>query len=220
MSFSQWPAPGILALYHLEDVNDSSGNSHTLTNGGTVTFGPGKFSNCALFGDANSSKYLLHSDALGEDLSGEASISIWFLVQTQPASGETQTIVRWSSTQGTARYFNCTYINDSGTKKIRILCSGVSDLIDYTIDLVANTWYKLDVNIATTCEAFLNGKSIGTVSRGTSTTAYDQVVIGAYYSTSANNFLKGNVDEAVFFSAVRTAADIRRRYAFERGLLL
>ncbi len=220
MSFSRWPAPGILALYHLEDVNDSSGNSHTLTNGGTVTFGPGKFSNCALFGDANSSKYLLHSDALGEDLSGEASISIWFLVQTQPASGETQTIVRWASLQGTSRYFNCTYINDSGTKKICIVCSGVSDLINYTIDLTANVWYKLDVNIAATCEAFLNGNSIGSVSRGTSTTSYDLVVIGAYYSTSANNFFKGNADEAVFFSAVRTAVDIRRRYAFEKGMLM
>lgn len=219
MSFSRWPAPGILALYHLEDVNDSSGNSHTLTNVGTVTFGPGKFANCALFGDANSSKYLLHSDALGEDLSGEASISIWFLVQTQPASGQTQTIVRWASTQGTARYFNCTYINDSGTKKISIVCA--NNVINYTIDLAANVWYKLDVNIAATCEAFLNGNSIGTVSRGTSTTTADLVVIGAYYfSTATSDFLKGNADEAAFFSAVRTAADIRRRYAFEKGMLV
>lgn len=220
MSFSRWPAPGILALYHLEDVNDSSGNSHTLTNNGTVTFGAGKFGNCALFGNANGSKYLLHSDALGEDLSGEASISIWFLVQTQPASGETQTIVRWVSKQGTARYFNCTYINDSGTKKISVVCSSNSNVINYTINLVANVWYKLDVNIAATCEAFLNGNSIGTVSRGIYATAYDLVVIGAYYSNAANDFLKGNADEAAFFSAVRTAADIRRRYAFEKGMLV
>ncbi len=220
MSFSRWPAPGILALYRLEDVNDSSGNSHTLTNGGTVTFGPGKFANCALFGNANSSKYLLHSDALGKDLGGEASISIWFLVQAQPASGQTQTIVRWASTQGTSRYINCTYMNDSGTKKIRIVCSGASDLINYTIDLTANVWYKLDVNIAATCEAFLNGKSIGTVSRGATTTSYDHVVIGAYYSTSASDFLKGNADEAVLFSVTRSAADIRRRYAFEKGMLV
>lgn len=218
--FQHWPASNILALYRLADVNDSSGNSHTLTNGGTVTFGAGRIGNCALLGNANSSKYLLHGDALGKDLSGEASISVWFMLQTLPASGETQTIARWASTVGTARYLNCNYINDGGTKKISIVCSGPGDLISYVIDLATNTWYKLDVNIAATCEAFLNGVSIGTVSRGTNITAYDLVVLGAFYSTAANFFMKGNVDEAVFFSAVRTAAAIRRRYAFERGMLM
>jgi len=214
--FQHWPAANILALYHLADVNDSGGNSHTLTNVGTVTFGAGRIGNCALFGNANSSKYLFNADSLGKDLSGNAGISIWFLLQTLPASGEVQTIVKWASITGTARYLTVTYINDSGTKKIRIKCSAESgNVIDKAIDLVTNVWYKLDLNWAATCEAFLNGSSIGTVSRGTTTISNDFILIG----TSASNFMKGNADEAVFFSDVRTAADIRRRYAFERGML-
>ena len=219
-NFQHWPAAHILALYHLADVNDASGNSRTLINGGSVTFGTGKIGNCALLGSANSSKYLYRADSLGTDLSGQAGISIWFLLQTLPADGETQTIAMWASTTGTARYFFCTYINASGTKKLSIVCSGVSYVINYNINLAANVWYKLDVNISATCEAFLNGSSIGTVSRGTTTTTYNVVSIGAYYGGYAGNYMKGNVDEAVFFSTIRTAAQIRRRYAFERGMLM
>ena len=216
--FQHWPAANILALYRLADVNDVSGNSHTLANVGTVTFGAGRVGNCALFGNANSSKFLYHPDALGKDLSGNAGISIWFLLQTLPASGEVQTIVMWASTTGTARYLIVTYINDSGTKKIRIKCSAESgNVIDKAIDLVTNVWYKLDLNWAATCEAFLNGSSIGTVSRGTATVTSSFIEVGG---TLASDFMKGNADEAVFFSAVRTAADIRRRYAFERGMLV
>jgi hypothetical protein len=220
MSFGHWPASNILALYRLADVNDASGNSHTLTNVGPVTFGAGKFGNCALFGSANNGKYLLHSDSFGKDLSGEACISVWFLIQTLPTSGEPQYIARWASTNGTSRYFNCIYINDSGTKKLRMECSGYMECLDYTVDLITNIWYKLDFNIAATCEAFLNGASIGTYSRSTATTPYNLVAIGSYYSSDAAYFFKGNIDEAIFFNAARTAADIRRRYAFERGMLV
>ena len=219
MSFSRWPAPGILALYRLEDVNDSSGNSHTLTNGGTVTFGAGKFGNCALFGNANSSKYLYHSDGLGEDLSGEASVSCWFMVQTLPGSNESQYLLRWGSTTGTARYFFITLYNDGGTQKFRLLVAGT--WIDYTITLLTNVWYKLDANCAATFELYLNGVLVASGARGTTTTNNNSIAIGSYWDGSSPSLcFKGNIDEAVFFSAARTAADIRRRYAFERGMLI
>lgn len=219
MSFSRWPAPGILALYHLEDVNDSSGNSHTLTNGGTVTFGLGKFSTCALFGNANNSKYLYHGDDLGEDLSGEASVSFWFMVQTLPASAETQYIFRWGSTTGTARFLSLMLVNESGTQKIKLFASGTD--IYYTITLVTGAWYKVDVNCAATCELYLNGVLVASGARNINTTTNNSISIGAYWDgSSPSSYLKGNLDEAVFFSAARTAADIRRRYAFERGMLM
>lgn len=218
MSFSRWPAPGILALYHLEDVNDSSGNSHTLTNNGTVTFGAGKFGNCALLGSANSSKFLSHADAFAEDLSGTASVSAWIYIETLPASGESQFVWTWESTTGTARYIYMSYYNDSGTKKLRLNCSG--NILDYSIDLSVNTWYKIDVNIDSTCEIFLNGASVGTSARGTTTATHNLISIGAYNPASPNYYFKGNIDEVVFFNAARSVADIRRCYAFERGRLV
>jgi len=220
MSFEPRAMANVLALYHLADVNDSSGNSHTLTNGGTVTFGLGKLGNCALFGNANSSKYLLHSDGLGKDLSGAASFSVWFVLQTLPASGESQTIIRWGNTTGTPYYFYLNYINDSGTKKLRVVCGEGGAYIDLAINLSVTVWYKADVNIDSTCELFLNGASVGTNARGASGGSYANIAIGARYTTLSDQYFKGNIDEAIFFSSARTAADIRRRYAFERGMLM
>ena len=54
-------------------------------------------------------------------------------------------------------------------------------------------------------------------SRGTTTTALN------YFSIShgtAGYGLKGKADEVVLFTAARSAQDIRRRYAFEKGMLV
>ncbi len=214
--FQHWPASNILALYHLADVNDASGNSHTLTNNGTVAFGAGKFGNCALLGSANSSKYLHHGDGLGEDLSGGASISVWFMIQTAPGTDNAQNIVRWGSTTGTAREFYFAYIDVSGTKYLRFYQSGGTT--DFTITLSTGVWYKVDIVLDSTCLVFLNGNQIISVARSSAITFTNSIILGN--STGGSDYMKGNIDEAVFFSAARTAAAIRRRYAFERGMLM
>lgn len=216
MSFVPRAMSGVLALYHLADVNDASGNSHTLTNTGTVTFGPGKLGDCALLGASNSTKYLSHDDGLGEDLSGPAAVSIWFRVLTAPGTDEVQTVFRWGSTTGTARFFLLFYADVSGTKKLRFLPSDATQL-DYEVTLSIDRWYKLDINLDSTCNIYLDGNLIISGSRGTTTTAVDRLVLGA--NTAFSYMLKGDIDEAVFFNAVRSVANIRRRYAFERGLL-
>ena len=215
MTFQHWPNPNILALFHLADVNDSSGNSHTLTNNNTVTFGTGKLGNCAQLGASNSNKYLSHADGLGEDLSGEASASIWAMIQTAPTSGETQDIFFWSSTTGTARSIILLYTNESGTLIMNLLAGGTNN--KYTVTLSTNVWYKFDVNISATPELYINGVLVMTGTRGTTAAGVNCLNLGYGYSGYP---MKGNVDEAVFFSTTRTAAAIRRRYAFEKGMLV
>ena len=167
MTFQHWPNPNILALFHLADVNDSSGNSHTLTNNNTVTFGPGKLGNCAQFGASNSNKYLSHADGLGQDLSGSAGVSIWAMIQTAPASGEVQGIFYWPSTTGGARIISLYYMNDSGTYKLNLYAGGTYNY--YTTTLTTNAWYKFDVNISATPELYINGNLVMTGTRGTTT---------------------------------------------------
>ena len=218
MSFGHWPAPNILALYRLDNVNDASGNSHTLTNEGTVTFGLGKFGKCALLGSSNTSKYLSHGDSLGKDLSGAASVSIWFMILTPPSSGAAQTIFTWDSTTGTTRYIQLMYSNDGGTYQLSLDASGT--VITYVVTLSANVWYKVDVVIGTTVSLYLNGTLRASGSRGTAITTDAWVQLGNYSAGGSSSFLKGNIDESVFFNVSRTAVDIRRRYAFERGMLV
>ena len=136
MSFGHWPAPNILALYRLDNVNDASGNGHTLVNKGTVTFGLGKFGKCALLGSSNTSKYLSHGDSLGKDLSGAACVSIWFMILTLPSSGAAQTIFTWDSTTGTTRYIQLMYSNDGGTYQLWLDASGT--VITYVVTLSAD----------------------------------------------------------------------------------
>ena len=215
MGFAILPNSTILALYHLEDLNDSSGNSHTLSNYNSVAFGTGKIGNCAQLGSSNSNKYLGHADGLGEDLSGEASASIWAMIQTAPTSGETQDIFFWSSTTGTARSIILAYINESGTLKLNLIAGGTNN--KYTMTLSTNVWYKFDVNISATPELYINGVLVMTGTRGTTAAGVNCLNLG--YGNSGFP-TKGNLDEAVFFSTTRTAAAIRRRYAFEKGMLV
>lgn len=216
MSFGHWPAPNILALYRLDDVNDASGNGHTLGNKGTVTFGLGKIGKCALLGSSNTSKYLSHDDSLGKDLSGAASVSIWFMILTLPSSDAAQTIFAWDSTTGTARFIQLVYFNSGGTYYLLLNASG--NVITYAVTLSANVWYKADVVIGTTASLYLNGTLRASGSRGTTTTTDAWVQLGNY--SAGSSFLKGNIDESVFFNVSLTAVDIRRRYAFERGMLV
>jgi len=64
------------ALYHLENVNDSSVEGHTLTNNDGVTFTSAKFSRGANFGTPNTTKYLSINDNLDID-GGAITINTW-----------------------------------------------------------------------------------------------------------------------------------------------
>jgi hypothetical protein len=79
---------GLQVYYKLEDLTDSSGNSLTLTNHGTVTFTAGKVGNAANFVSA-SSQYLSHADAAPYQMgTGDFSFSFWFKFTTFSSIGD------------------------------------------------------------------------------------------------------------------------------------
>ena len=68
---------GLQVYYKLENLTDSSGNSLTLTNHGTVTFTAGKVNNAANFVSA-SSQYLSHANATAYQMgTGDFSYAFW-----------------------------------------------------------------------------------------------------------------------------------------------
>jgi hypothetical protein len=219
MSFKQWPAVGVRALYHMADTNDSSGNSLTLTNNGSVTFGNGKFDNCAILGSANSSTYLSRTDGMGTDLSGDCGFSVWFYLQANPASTEQCRIIDWRSTTGTAVWVVVDYYNNNGTYQITWFPNTETPL-SFNCTLNLNTWYKMDVSFhGTAVFLYLNGSLIKTDTRGTYTQAVNKTVIGAENSATAGFFFFGNIDEVIFFNIHRTDQEIKRKYLYQRGML-
>ncbi len=215
----QWAIPGLKGGYHLADANDFSGNSKTLTNNGGVTFGLGKFGNCAILGSSNTSKYFSRTDGLGIDLSGACGVSAWIYPQANPASGKDMRLVHWMSTTGTGRALVVGYKNNAGTYGI-IVNAGGTDIFA-TCPLTLGKWHKLDVSINAggNCYIYINGAIIGSGSRGSTSNATNKFLLGSETNLTSGYFWSGNIDEALMFSVHRTSQEIRRAYAFQRGML-
>ncbi len=215
-----WPQSGLLALYHLADVADASGNGYDLSNLGTVTFGPGKFGNCGLFGAANSSKYLRLASGLGIDLStANITMAAWIYVQTQPDTDEDQDFVMWRSNTGSGRYAILRYEDESGVKYLNYNHGNNYARAAVTLDL--NRWYfVVGTTSGSTTTLYLDGVALATGTRGTTSNTYAYVTVGARYTTSATAYFKGNVDEVALFNRAWSAAEVRKWYGWCRGMLI
>jgi len=213
------------AIYHLEDVNDSSGNGFNLTNRNSVGFSAGKFANAAIFGNANSSKYLdiANNLTLNNYKAGIFTISCWVYCETNPASGAD--LAMWGFNNTTKEQTNFSYLNDSGTYKFEFTFYNGSavEFLKWTYSLTLNTWtFVTFVKNGTTITVYVNGVSIGnqtqTIADGSPSRA-DQFCIGRY-AYDAAPFWKGNIDEVAVFLYAKTASEIRKDYAWATGKLL
>lgn len=201
-----WAQSGIVALWHLSNLSDSSGNGRTLTNNGTVTFESAKFGNGASFGSNNSSKYLSIAA-----FSGVAFISGWFYIQKNNAL---QTLLQYATTD--QRYIIQIADAGGGNWIFRAYCNGNS--LSSTITPSINTWYWIALNIGTTCELYVNGVLAASGSKGSETYDYN-IAIGAALAPGASQYFSGKADEVMFASSNMSASWIRRWYALSRGLL-
>lgn len=215
-----WAAPGIVAGYHLADANDFSGNSKTLTNNGSVTFGLGKLGDCAQFGSSNSSKYLSRADGLGVDLSGNHGISVWIRLSANPASTKQCRILDWRSNTGSGRWHTLDYYNNSGTYQLSWYPNTMTAVaFNFTISL--NVWHKIDISVSGSyAYLYFDGALIRTESRGTYSQATSKTTIGAEAAATAGFFWFGDIDEYIYYNVHRTSQDIRRAYAFQKGMLI
>ena len=143
MSVGEWlkNQPGLKALYHLEDVTDSSGNGFDLTNVGTTPFNPAKFRNGADGGTANSTKILRVTNNLGID-GGAITINAWVRVNTEIASS---VWVLFSQNSSTAKVtYDIQYDYNGGTRKLVFIRQGSGvHRINYNIALGTAASYML-----------------------------------------------------------------------------
>lgn len=189
---------------------DSKG-SNTLTNNNTVAtetsahlYGTG----AADFGTANTNKSLSRATGLGVDLSGAHSVSLWVKVRTAPSS-QVFALLDWGSTTGTSRYLLVGY-QESGGKKLYIDPSGNAFNVN-SIDLGTSAWQHLVATVSAggTVTVYLNGVSVGTGSRGTSTST-NSTVLGT--DRAGGNPSSIFMDDVSFWDAELTAAQVSAIY--------
>ena len=205
--------PNLTALYHMENVYDSSGNNNTLTNVGTITFSPGKFGNAAILGSANSTKRLSAANPCGLDISLSATVCGWFMIQTQPVGSEEQQIIDIRQTSPNSRYFTFEYRITSGITYLQCSASDAGTL--YAKTLTLNIWYHFAlIKNVTNYYLYLNGALVASGTCGTSAGGRHQTDIGA--SDSNASPMKGNLDEFAFFNVAKSAQWVRSQYCLAR----
>jgi hypothetical protein len=211
------PHAGCRALYRLEDLSDSSGNSYTLQTMSSCVHSTGKFGN----GIADTSYLLYYPGSIGVDLRNQVyGISFWFKITTHPAKGFGYEFVQWNysgkSYPYTYRSVRVTYANPAGTLVIQLEPCAAATLANFTATI--GKWYKCDVTAdGTTAYLYIDGTKYIEASIGT-TDPYpmgDKVYIFGYDVEE----VQGMMDEVAFLDYHRTEQDIARQYAFEMGML-
>jgi len=186
------------AYYRMESgalTTDSSGNSKTLTNVGTVADGTGNFGGAANFGAANSSKLLKILENLSYE-GGAYSISFWVKLNAEIASGSWRFVEITENTTKTQIIVQYNY--NGGTRHLyfdRSKSSIIDQSFTYNVTLGTSNWNHIVFvfNGSNLLTGYLNGSSIGSVAitaGSGSGTISDALAIGA------------NVDGAVYSSCL------------------
>lgn len=199
-------------------TTDSSSNARTLTNNGTVGETTGKYGIAADFGSSNSSKYFSKNTALGLTWHGAKSISCWFKISAQIASGT------WSIfelfTTNTSGEHGIVYDYNGGTRRLRWVrykqvTVESTDAVNYNITLSTDTWYHIVCTYdGTTMQMYLNGLLVGSASSTANASAgtgvyTDSVAIG---STGTSGYLSGVVDDLAVFNRLLTIEEVETLY--------
>lgn len=204
------------AYYRFESgalTTDSSGNSKTLTNNGTVADGTGVYGGAADFGASNSTKYLTIADNLGID-GGAGSISCWIKLNAEIGSGYWYFANVQGTTTDTA--LAIWYDYNAGTRRVnfgRLRNGAAWDSALYTANLGTSSWYHLVLTYdATTIRGYVNGKYItGTAASGNGTANHSNgASVGG--DPGGGGLASILADDVAFFNTALSADQIKELY--------
>lgn len=194
-------------------TTDSSGNSKTLTNNGTVADGTGVYGGAADFGASNSTKYLTIADNLGID-GGAGSISCWIKLNAEIGSGYWYFANVQGTTTDTA--LAIWYDYNGGTRRVnfgRLRNGAAWDSALYTANLGTSSWYHLVLTYdATTIRGYVNGKYItGTAASGNGTANHSNgASVGG--DPGGGGLASILADDVAFFNTALSADQIKELY--------
>lgn len=211
--------------YHLEGLDDSSGNGRTLTNQNTVVFNPAKFSLGADFGSSGTNKVLsLSANPMSSLTYANATFSFWvkFNSVSNPTAGSGYFFVlatRVTSGAGAARcFFN--YNVSAGNFNINAvikLATGDATA-SYSIPVNTTNWYNFIFvkSNTTTAILYVNGVQVATdTGSGADTINVNSLctlAIGNIGHTAFANQGWHIMDEFIIEQRIWSASEIRKYY--------
>jgi len=199
---------GQRAVYHLNDVNDSTSNAYTLTNNGTTLFVAAKIANGADFGIANTTKSLRINNDIGIT-GGNITMSGLVKLNTEIASITYPLIMQGDS--GTHVNYFITYEYNGGTRRLifnRQRQAISNNQINHNITLGTDNWNHIALTYdGTTMRGFVNGVQVGTLTTSGNGSAYavDRLLIGADLGQRNVDEASTTQDETRVSSSVQTA---------------
>lgn len=231
MGFTPIPKLSDRAYWRLENENDSSGNSRTLTNINTVTFGAGKFSNGALFTNGTPFNKGLTRDPNPFSALRPTNItfSFWFKLTDTTNHSSTFSVLfslntDLSGTTGMA--INATYTISGGNITLSMVqgFSGGSVTINSPAIAIDGNWHYyvyikegLDFRFYRDCVLMNSGTGTGNeVSSATGTHIH---CIGNDRASSKTREARGIMDEFIMEERVWTLREIRMIYGQYKGYL-
>lgn len=215
-----WPTVGTQALYHLEDVNDSSGNAFTLTNTSSVAFANAKYNKGAVFDKSVAGRHLTRTDTIGMGRNDTHTFSMWVNLATEITSSPSR-YVFWGIDFATGSINeDCIYEYNGGNPILRFRRSknGVATQeTTYLVSLGENKWHHVaGAWDGSTLYLYLDGALVASAAASGDGT---NPVTNKFYIGGEGAFpMDGRADEFhMFRSRVLTSAEIRKYYAWALG---
>ena len=208
-----------VCAYPLNDVNDRSGNGHTLTNNNTVTFATGgPTGNYADF-VAASSQYLTLADHANFGGMSELTISCW-INRDIDAGADAGILGKFSTTDGSNQSFRLVLYHGGGDTIIFEIDTSVAD---YSVESVGIPVLGEWLHIAATYDGanmkiYTNGvHEATTAATGTIEDSAEQFNIGCSSGGgSTSNFFDGQIAGVWVGKSALTEAEIQ--FEYQRGV--
>jgi hypothetical protein len=210
------PTPNTLALYHLNNLNDSSINAKNLSVGsGTPNLTLGRFRYCYEFLSASTHRLYYSGTLLGDPTA--YTVSAWFYPYSFPSAGSYKAIFgNWSGSTGRVSML---LRNNGGVLSIvteHVATGPVVYLPEIFISKI-NCWYNvMAVWNGTTAYLYINGrkgdaKNVNNLIASSS----PNLNIGSYYVN--NLYFDGKIDEIIMENRAWSPAEIALYYNLTKG---
>ncbi len=212
--------------YHLEDINDASGNGRTLTNNNSVPFSAGKFGLGSDFGSSGTNKALsLSANPMSSLTYANATFSMWvkFNSISNPTAGSGYFFVlatRVTSGAGAARcFFNYSVSAGNFNINATIKLATGDAIASYSIPVNTTNWYNFVFvkSSTTTAILYVNGVQVatdtGSGADNINVNSLCTLAIGNIGHTAFANQGWHIMDEFIIEQRAWSASEIRKYYS-------